>query len=363
MNIRIIGCASMPGYADGATYENLQVQPPLMVSLRSVPGTILSEASTNVTISVSYNGAPASGASVVVSSNSTGTFDSTMGVTSVNGSCTFVFTAPRTSIPIEINIVAAASESGYLGGQGHALLTVEPKVLAVQLYPNPRAIVSEMSSNVTVHVSYAGAPISDATVVPSSAFGSFSPINATSDLNGNCAFVFTASPVLSPTNITITATATRVGYGQGTNQSIIAVSLGTLSVQVTVYPDAVDSGASSQVTIHVTDNQKPVANASVNVSSASGGFAMTNGTTDANGDCVFTFKAPDTSKTFFLGITAKATKPGYLDGQGQSSITVNPASSPLSIWMIIAIIAIVSLVVVVLVLMKIKVIVLSTGGE
>jgi hypothetical protein len=364
-NIRMVASASETGFADGSDYEYLMVQPPLMVNVTPNSERIYSGATTNVAISVAYSGVPVSAANVTVSSNSTGRFGQTIGVTNANGTCTFVFTAPQTSTQLEINIVATATKSGYLDGQGQALLTIQPKVFLVQVMPSPAVINSEMSSNITVKVVYAASPISNATVILSSdKGGSFSSTNRTTGANGECVFTFTSPQVITPTNITITAIATKIGYAQAANHTIIAVNLGTLSVQVSASPVAVNSGATSQVTVYVTYNGQPVANVAVNVSSGEGTFAATTGTTDNNGTCVFTFTAPDTSTEFSLAIMAKATKNGYLDGQGQISITVSPASSSLlSLPVIIAIIAVILVIVIVLILIKLKVIVISQKGE
>jgi len=245
-------------------------------------------------------------------------------------------------------------------------LPVEQKMLLVQVLPTAAAVDSEMSMNVTVRVVYDVYLISDATVVLSSnKGGSFSPTNRTTDSNGESVFVFSAPQVMTPDNITITATATKVGYAQGTNQTVISVNLGTLSVQVSANPVGIDSGTTSQLTVHVTYNGQPVANVAVNVSSGiNGGFTVTSGTTNENGDCIFTFTAPETSTEFALGITAKATKDGYLDGQGQTSITLRPGGPFfLSLPVIIAIVAVILVIVVVLILIKMKVIVIGHKGE
>jgi hypothetical protein len=365
-NIRIIASASKTGYVDGSSYEYLLIQPPLMVNIVTNPGSIKSEATTDVTVSVTYSGVPVDAAMVTVSSNSTGRFDKTTAITDLNGTCKFVFTAPQTSIQRGINIIVTAAKSGYLDGQGQTLLTIEPKVLLVQVSPSHAVVNSEMSTNVTVRVVYDVYLISNATVVLSSdKGGTFSPTNGTTGANGEYVLVFTAPQVMTPTTITINATATKVGYAQGTNQTIIAVNLGALSVQVSANPVGVDSGATSQVTVHVTYNGLPVANVAVNVSSGiNGAFAVTTGTTDENGDCMFVFTAPSTSTEFSVGVTAMATKNGYLDGQGQTGVTVRPPGSPLlSLPVIIAIVAVVLVLVIVLILIKLKVIIISSKGE
>jgi hypothetical protein len=340
-----------------------------MVSITSNPERIKSEATANVSVRVMYSGVPVSGVDVTVSSNSSGRFDRIVGVTDANGTCTFVFTAPQTSTQIGINITATATESGYLGGEGQALLTIEPKVLLVQISPNSAVVNSEMSSNVTVRVVYGGNSVSNATVIIyslSSVSGrSFSQTNATTDANGECRFVFTAPQVTTPTNVTIIANATKTGYAQGANQTMIEVNLGALSVQVSADPVWIDSRATSNVMVHVTYNEHSVADAAISVScGGSGTFAVPTGNTNATGYCVFTFTAAETSTEFSQALTANATKNGYFDGQGRIWITVSPVSSSwLSLPVIIAMLAILLVIVVVLILIKLKVIVISSKGE
>jgi len=273
-------------------------------------------------------------------------------------------------IPLEINIVIAAAKSGYLDGQGLASLTVEPKVLVVQISPSSAVVNSEMPSNVTVRVVYDGSPVSDATVILSSVFsgpcGSFSPTSATTDVNGECTFVFTAPQVTTPTNVTITATATKTGYANGADRTIITVNLGTLNVQVTADPATLESKATSTVTVHVTYSARPVANVVVTVSSeVNGAFSVTTGTTDENGDCTFAFTAPQTNVELPIVIVANATKFGYISENGETTITVSPeaAGGGWSIMTILLILISIVIAIVVVILIKLKIIVLSTEEE
>jgi hypothetical protein len=359
--VKIVASASVTGLAEGSGYEYLIVQPPLIVRVTANPDVIKSKATANVSVRATYSGVPVAGASLTVSSNSSGSFDHTTGVTTANGQCTFVFTAPQTPTPLQIVINATATKTGYVAGQGQLSLTVEPKVLLVQISSSSAALNSETTSNITVVVVYDANPVSNATVVLSSdEGGGFTPKNATTDANGQCTFVFTAPKVISPSNITITATATRVGYARGLNQTVIAVNLGALSVQLSAYPATANSKATSHVTVYVSYNEQPVANATVNMSS---GIVQT-ATTNKNGDCTFTFTAPVTSIEFQRSITVTATESGYLSGQGEISLDVKPASSPLlSLPVMIAIIAVVLAMAIVLILIKLQVIVISSEGE
>ncbi len=365
--IRIVASASKTGFVDGSDYEYLLIQPPLSVDVATSPSSILSEATANVSVIVAYSGAPVSGANVTVSSNSTGSFYQTIGVTDANGTCTFVFTAPQTATQLKVKILATATKSRYLEGQSQTQLTVEPKVLLVQVSITPTSVKSEMPSNVTVRVSYGSNPISGATVVLSSnSTGSFDPANGTTDTSGGCKFTFTSPQVTTNSSVTITATAIKTGYADGVNQTTLAVTLGTLVVQLVAHPANVRSKAASTITVQVKYNAKPVANAGVSVIVLSGGGALSaaTGTTDANGNCTFVFTAPETTVQSTVFIAANATKSGYISSrQDEIGITIEPAgASGLPLWLILGIIA-VAIVAVVLILIKLKILVIGSKGE
>ena len=359
-NVRITATASKAEYADGSDYKYLMALPPLLVQVTAHPDRIKSEATSNVAVHVTYSGAPVSDATIIMSSDEGRRFDQEIGTTDENGDCTFVFTAPHTATHLNVTITATATKSGYIDGQGQTKITVE-QALLVQVVANPVSMNSEMTSNVTVRVTYELNPIPNATVtVSSDKGGSFISVHGTTDANGECVFTFTSPRVTTPTNITITATATRTGYADGKNQTTITVNLGKLFAQVAANPSIVESEATSTMTVHVTCNTKPVANAVVTVSSeGSGTFSFTISNTDMNGDCTFVFTTPHTTTHLDVTITATATKSGYTDGQGQTKITVNPAPSGLPLTIIFMVAAVVIVIAVVLVLIKLRIIVIN----
>jgi hypothetical protein len=363
-NVRITASASRASYADGSDYKYLMVLPPLLVQVTTTPNTIKSEATSNVTVHVTYSGAPVPEA-IVTMFSSGGSFALGIGLTDANGNCAFVFTAPQTTTQADVDIIANATKTGYIDGQGQTRLTVEPRILVVQVSATPASINSEMPSNVTVHVTYDSTPISNAVVVVSSDLGgSISPANGFTDTNGECIFNFTAPAVTTASNITITAAATKTGYANGTDQTMITVNLGTLVVQVTPNPTEVESRGTSIATVHVTYNNHPVADAAVTISSGiNGTFSITTGTTDANGDCTFVFAAPEATEQYGTIITANATKSGYLSGQGETGIIIKPAAAFGISWLIILAIIVVIIIAIVLVLIKLKILVISSKGE
>jgi len=223
-----------------------------------------------------------------------------------------------------------------------------------------------MPTNVTVHVSYGSNLISGATVVLSSnSTGSFDPANGTTGTSGACKFIFTSPQVVTNSSVTITTTASKTGYADGVNQTTLAVTLGTLVVQLVAHPANVKSKATSTITVQVTYNAKPVANAVVNVTVLSGGgtLSATTGTTDANGNCTFVFTAPETIVQSTVFIAANVTKSGFIGRQNEIGITIEPAgASGLPLWLILIIIAVV-IIAIVLILIKLKILVIGSKGE
>ena len=98
-------------------------------------------------------------------------------------------------------------------------------MLVVEVAAGSVTLTSEGVSQVTVHVTYEGTPISNVTVdVLSDSGGTFSQTTGITDSNGNVAFVFTAPQVNNPLNLTMTANAAKIGYAGGESQSVITIT-------------------------------------------------------------------------------------------------------------------------------------------
>jgi len=223
-NVRITATASKSGYADGSDYKYLEVLPLLLVQVTADSTAIISEATSNVKVHVTSSGQPVADAIVTISSDGSGNFSAETGPTDSNGDVTFVFTAPQTTTQLNVTIMATATKTGYVDGQGQTKLTIEPKILVVQVIANPTTVNSETLSQVTAHVTYNATPISGVTVtILSDGGGTFSTTNGTTDLNGDVTFTFTAPQTTTQFNVAITATATKIGYVDGEDQVTITV--------------------------------------------------------------------------------------------------------------------------------------------
>jgi len=343
---------------------NCQEITPLDVSV--TPNSFVTGSGEQVSITVhATSGAfPVENAKITLFSIMGGNFTPSSGLTNSTGYLTATFSAPNVTQITNVRITATASKTDYADGSDYKYLMILP-LLLVRVTADPDRIKTETTSYVTVYVTDSGAPVSDAVINMSlDGGGNLSPVNGTTDENGECAFTFTPPQLTTPINITIIARATKTGYADSTNQTTIAVDLGTLNVQVTANPAIVEPKATSTVTVHVTYNAKPVANATLTVSSEpSGTLSATNGTTDENGYCTFAFTAPQTTTQLNITITAIATKIGYIDGQDQRKITVIPVAPsglPLTtILLIVTGIACACVIAIVLVLIRLRILVIS----
>jgi hypothetical protein len=224
-NVRIIATASKSGYTDCSDHEYLEVLPVLSVEIFAVPDVIKSVETAEVTVYVKSNGQPVGDAVVEITSDS-GSLSSTTGTTHPNGTVSFVFTPPQTTLLVNVNITATATKSGYMDGEGQTMVTVNPKILNVQMEVSAPTIESGETATVTVHVvgEEDATPIADASVTMSSSYGDFSVMSKTTDSEGSCAFVFNAPQTTAQLSVIITANVTKNGYMDGGNQTMITVT-------------------------------------------------------------------------------------------------------------------------------------------
>jgi phosphatidate phosphatase APP1 len=153
-----------------------------------------------------------------------GNFSAATGTTDSNGDVTSIFSAPQTTTQLNITITAIATKTGYANGQGQIKLTIEPKILVIQFTTIPTTVNSEVISQLAVQVTYNATPISGVTVTFSSdGGGTFSAINGTTNSNGYFTLTFAAPQTTTQLNVTLTATATKVGYVDGEDQVTITV--------------------------------------------------------------------------------------------------------------------------------------------
>ena len=323
--VRLIVTASELGYADGSTYTFVQILPSLNIELSGTePSIIKSEA--NATVIFSITGGrdqPVPQASVATDAE-IGTLWTNTGVTDINGTVTFNYTAPSTLIPLNVTFTTTASETGFTNGQDEETITILPNTLAVALTVNQPTIISEGNTTVTALVTCDANPIPGANVTLSSGNGSFAPINKITDSNGLANFLFSASQTVSPLNAIISATATKSKYVDGTGQTTITIMPKVLTLQLTTGNYTTVSEDNTTLTARVTYNLAPVQGANITMTSNNGGtFAQSTETTDTGGIATFVFTAPIANQSStIVTLTAECAKEGFADVVDQAEISI-----------------------------------------
>jgi hypothetical protein len=219
---------------------------------------------------------------------------------------------------------------GYADGIGQTVITVEPRMLSAVVNVNPAIVVSESTATVTARVLWNSMPVPDATVTISSSIGgAFSSPTLMTDALGVASFIFTAPRVTlqQGTMATIAVSVSKTGYIDGNAQTDVSIIARMLAVQVTTEPIATVSEANVNVTVHIAYpyDMSPVAQANVTISSDGGGiFPIATGLTGSDGNLTFAFTAPQVDFATNVNITALAQKIGYIDGQNQAMVIVEP---------------------------------------
>jgi hypothetical protein len=267
-------------------------------------------------------------------------------------------------------VTVNARKDKYIDGVGRTTITVEPKILDVQIESQPNTLLSEAESTITVHVSYETVPVEGANVTVLAVNGSLSRTTGLTNIDGLMSFVFTAPATNEQKVITIEVSASMVGYASNQNEIAIVVNPKTFSIKVEMIPSTIESELLAAVTVNVTCNEdgKAVSGALVMISASSGTFTTTNTTTHQDGVCSFIFTAPQITSQVNVTLIASVSKNGFANGENQTIITVIPATalSPEAgfPWLTVLLIIIpIVIVVLLVVLIKSKIITVSSKEE
>ncbi len=344
---------------------------PIDVALDLSSAQIVSQGQVSIAVTATSTGTPVSSANIIMMSILGGTITPQTGLTDSAGHFAATYSAPSVNEQTNMRIMARVYKSGNADGSAYKYLEVVPP-LSVDFTMASASMHSEASMNGTVHVTYDSEAVEDATVtLTSDNGGSWTPQSGSTDIDGWYEFTYRAPQTNTQLNVTLTATVSKIGYWTGSDEVKLSVTPRALNVQVTVSPETIDSQESASITVHVTFDGTPVANASITVSSdVTGEFSATTGLTDANGDFQSIFTTPETTSSLDIILSASASKDGFVDGQGQTWLAVNPAPGQggvevfgLSLTTLLLIIIPVIVVVIVVILIKFKVIVFSRGEE
>jgi hypothetical protein len=339
-NVRIIATAASTDesiYSDGSDYAYLKVLPPLYLQISPNATTINSEDNTSINVNVTDAfETPVSTVSLTLYANA-GTLSAPSVTTDSQGTATFSFEAPLTLNQTTATITITATKPDYAITQGQQVITVNPKLLTLEVAANPGVIMSQANTTIIAHAAFDSVPVSGATLTASSDIGgNFSGTENPTDSNGNAALTFTAPEItVNQTEVaTITITAHEQGYVDAENSTSVAVTPKILIVQITSQNDTLTSIGTTSITVQVTslNDTGPVSEANVTITSENGGnFSTTTGLTDQNGNWTTTFTAPLVNAPLNITILASASKTGYVYGQNSLSLTVNPGALEVNI--------------------------------
>ena len=300
---------------------------PLKTTVSLSSDTTVYNGTVPVTVTASNNnGTAVPDANVAFFSLNGGTFSPESGLTNSTGHFETTFTAPNVSELTNIMLFARASnsENGYADGSDFKYLTVLPP-LNVQIVSEPAAINSEGNSTITAYVKDAsGYPVPEADVSFFASNGTLSTTETT-DMNGAATSVFTAPLTLEPVNVTLSATASKKDYANGTTQNTIAVYPKILALKLAAPPEPVFSEENMTITVQVTHDSEPIMNATVTTSSDIGGnFSAETATTDSTGTITFVFTAPQTTLPVNATLIVEASKSGYASNLLSIIVPVKP---------------------------------------
>lgn len=325
----------MDDFGDVSTAASTVVRvvdlPSLNVELLLGSRSVYRNGEISVTVRVSDGSEPVEGANVTLLSVKGGSFSQPSGLTDSSGVFVATFKAPDVMDITNIRIIARASMDGYTDGSNFDYLEVIPP-LTVEIHAEPQTVLSEEFSTVNVRVTWSGAPISEALVAVSSSDGNFTEAEKFTDLNGEAKFTFKAPPSSSETNITIAAHATKAGYIDGNEQTVIVVMPKVLSIWMAAEKATLVSEETVNLTVNVRYEGFPVKDVNIAVSAESGECSPAVAFTNTYGNATFTFKAPPVLQETNITITATSSKPGYAHATSFTMLTVKPGNLTITVF-------------------------------
>ncbi|MEM3874265.1 MAG: right-handed parallel beta-helix repeat-containing protein [Candidatus Bathyarchaeia archaeon] len=322
--LRVIARASMDGYADGSDYKYLRVLPPLNVALKPNREKLFSEESIMVAVNVTdaYK-EPLADVHLQLFMNDLLVDE---GLTDINGTAIFEFTAPLVYGHSTLTIRVEAFKDMYAKGFDTCVVELLPRELDVVIYRGAEAILSEESTQISVLVYWESEPVPDANVSLSANYGSFDQASVMTDSSGMATFTFTAPKTTVNITADIIATATKDGYVSGANWTAIRIMPKVLVVHVTADRNVTVSEEEINVFVHVEYDGAPISNASVTLSFNVSGLSPLTAFTNDDGNVTFTFNMTAIPHNMVIAITATASKDGYAENHDMLLLTAKPGN-------------------------------------
>jgi len=280
----------------------------------------------SATIYVSDERGPVDSANIVLYAVRGGTFLPAYGQTNSTGYFTTTFTAPNVTDMTNVRIIARASRDTYADGSDFKYVKVLPPLEAQVV--KPESILSEENATLTISVVDAhGQPVVGALVTLETDKGNLSSSSIVTNSLGNVSLVFSAPQVLDQFNVTIRFEIQKPDFANFYGQITIPILPKQLSLQVSIEPELTISENSTAVIAAVTFDSNPIPNATLTISSDSGGsFSNATVATDPSGVARFNYTAPMVTTPQNLTVTFNVTASiiGYVSDQTQATLVVMP---------------------------------------
>lgn len=236
--------------------------------------------------------------------------------------------------PFSVHPDASSANDGSMSSPAEE----KSRVLVVRCTVDPAAVSARTSARVRVRVmTEEGTPVSDARVRIQSDGGQFSGSESAAAVGRtNGEGVFTAewrTPSSPRTGYKFDVGATKEGYEGGEGGCRVSTSTpgpptgGRISVECTVEPHAIGGGERAAIRIlALTEEDNPVQEARVKLSSGGGWFAESGTTTEVgrtgeNGVFETQWRAPDPAAQAYV-MSVRVSKEGFSEGEGKCRVPI-----------------------------------------
>ena len=326
---------------------------------------IMSEEYTRLFVYVYWKDEPVSEANVSLSSNASDyvSFSLTSGLTDLYGKLEVVLAARQITANLTVLVNAVAVKEGYINGENWTYVHVRPKILSVNVVVDRELLVTYEEVKVDVHVECEGVPVENANVTLHLNISDFTSLIAFTNADGNATFTLNVA-VPCDMAVNMTVKAQKEGYVEGCHVLTLEAKPANLTVSVGIHDTAVKPGEHAIIHVYVKHGNKPVVNATVDVTTSLGSLTPVRTYTGNSGYCEVPIYIPPGTKPSDVYVTVKVTKYGYNSVEKPNCAFFQVVSEAAFPWFTLLLVLIpVALLVVFVVLVKLGVITVSFGEE
>lgn len=331
--------ASKSGFINGTGSAAITIYPvPVLdVSIASNTTQVDSGGTATITVTVTENANPISNATVRLSATQGGVIPDS-GKTDTAGKFVASFQAPNVTAQTVVTITANASKSGFTNGSQQLLITVNPKgsvqkQISVTLSADPASLKAGETSDISVMATGGSSPLEGGTVTITVSGGVIDPDSGVTDASGRFSSVFTAPDTSVAKDITIEVTVKKSGYTTGKGSIKVHVDPWTgekkdMTLSITASKTTLAPLEESAITVTVKEGLVGIPGVKIVFKLNDGEIHPVSGYSDAQGNLIATFTAPNVTSDTVVTIEASATKAGYNPASATLTLTIKPGSGP-----------------------------------